>query len=66
MRHWISALALGLSASAVQAASLDQPQARALAQEAYVFAYATGEHLKVPSAIAGWCWKCGSNRGATH
>ena len=52
MRHWISALALGLSASAVQAASLDQPQARALAQEAYVFAYATGEHLKVLSAIA--------------
>ena len=52
MRHWITALALGISASAAQAASLDQQQARALAQEAYVFAYATGEHNKVLSAIA--------------
>ncbi|WP_339544493.1 DUF1254 domain-containing protein [Pseudomonas sp. RA_35y_Pfl2_P32] len=52
MRHWITALTLGICASTAHAASLDQPQARALAQEAYVFAYATGEHLKVLSAIA--------------
>jgi hypothetical protein len=52
MRHWISALALGASLGTVHAATLDQSQARALAQEAYVFAYATVEHDKVLSAIA--------------
>lgn len=52
MRHWITALALGISASAAQAANLDPQQARAMAQEAYVFAYATAEHNKVLSAIA--------------
>ena len=52
MRHWISALALGASLGTVHAATLDQPQAKALAQEAYVFAFATVEHDKVLSAIA--------------
>ena len=52
MRYWISALALGASLGTVHAATLDQPQAKALAQEAYVFAYATVEHDKVLSAIA--------------
>ena len=52
MRHWISALALGASLGTVHAETLDQPQAKALAQEAYVFAYATVEHDKVLTAIA--------------
>ena len=52
MRYWISALALGASLGTVHATPLDQPQAKALAQEAYVFAYATAEHDKVLSAIA--------------
>ena len=52
MRYWISALALGASLGTVHAATLDQSQAKALAQEAYVFAYATVEHDKVLSAIA--------------
>ncbi|WPN49290.1 DUF1254 domain-containing protein [Pseudomonas sp. P8_241] len=52
MRHWISALALGASLGTVHAGTLDQPQAKALAQEAYVFAYATAEHDKVLTAIA--------------
>ncbi|MGJ7517615.1 DUF1254 domain-containing protein [Pseudomonas baetica] len=52
MRNWISALTLGVSLGSAHAATLDQPQARALAQEAYVFAYATVEHDKVLSAIA--------------
>lgn len=52
MRNWISALALGASLGSVHAATLDQQQAKALAQEAYVFAYATAEHDKVLSAIA--------------
>ena len=52
MRHWISALALGASLGSVHAATLDQPQAKALAQEAYVFAFATVEHDKVLDAIA--------------
>ncbi|WP_448108411.1 DUF1254 domain-containing protein [Pseudomonas azerbaijanoccidentalis] len=52
MRYWISALALGASLGSVHAATLDQEQAKALAQEAYVFAYATVEHDKVLSAIA--------------
>ncbi|MHC8394195.1 DUF1254 domain-containing protein [Pseudomonas sp. LB3P93] len=52
MRYWISALAMGASLGSVHAATLDQAQARALAQEAYVFAYATVEHDKVLTAIA--------------
>ncbi|MGF6207811.1 DUF1254 domain-containing protein [Pseudomonas frederiksbergensis] len=52
MRYWISALALGASLGTVHAATLDQPQAKMLAQEAYVFAYATVEHDKVLTAIA--------------
>lgn len=52
MRYWISAFALGASLGTAHAATLDQPQAKALAQEAYVFAYATVEHDKVLSAIA--------------
>ncbi|KJZ40381.1 DUF1254 domain-containing protein [Pseudomonas fluorescens] len=52
MRYWISALALGASLGSAHATTLDQPQAKALAQEAYVFAYATVEHDKVLSAIA--------------
>jgi hypothetical protein len=52
VRYWISALALGASLGNVHAATLDQPQAKALAQEAYVFAYATVEHDKVLTAIA--------------
>jgi hypothetical protein len=52
MRYWISALALGASLGTVHAATPDQQQAKALAQEAYVFAYATVEHDKVLSAIA--------------
>lgn len=52
MRYWISALALGASLGTAHAATVDQSQARALAQEAYVFAYATVEHDKVLSAIA--------------
>jgi len=51
MRHWISALALGTSLGTVHAADLDANQAKALAQEAYVFAYATVEHDKVLTAI---------------
>ncbi|HEX4550932.1 DUF1254 domain-containing protein [Pseudomonas sp.] len=51
MRHWICALALGTSLGTVQAADLDATQAKALAQEAYVFAYATVEHDKVLTAI---------------
>nr|WP_178132146.1 DUF1254 domain-containing protein [Pseudomonas sp. C2B4] len=45
-------MTLGVSLGSAHAATLDQPQARALAQEAYVFAYATVEHDKVLSAIA--------------
>ena len=52
MRHWMTALGLGMSIDAVQAAPLNQQQARAIAQEAYVFAYATAEHNKVLNAIA--------------
>lgn len=52
MRYWISALALGVSLGSVHAATLDSPKAKALAQEAYVFAYATVEHDKVLTAIA--------------
>ena len=52
MRYWISAMALGASLGTVHAATLDQPHAKALAQEAYVFAYATVEHDKVLTAIA--------------
>jgi hypothetical protein len=52
VRYWISALALGVSLGTVHAATLDSPQAKALAQEAYVFAYATVEHDKVLTAIA--------------
>lgn len=52
MRYWISALALGASLGSVHASPLDLPQAKALAQEAYVFAYATAEHNKVLTAIA--------------
>ncbi|MGE8186488.1 DUF1254 domain-containing protein [Pseudomonas sp. NPDC086278] len=52
MRYWISAFALGASLGTAHAATLDQPQTKALAQEAYVFAYATVEHDKVLSAIA--------------
>lgn len=52
MRYWISALVLGASLGSVHAQPLDQSQARALAQEAYVFAYATVEHNKVLNAIA--------------
>jgi len=52
VRYWISALALGASLGSAHAATLDQQQAKALAQEAYVFAYATVEHDKVLSAIA--------------
>jgi hypothetical protein len=52
MRHWISAIALGVSLGTVHAADLDPTQAKALAQEAYVFAYATVEHDKVLTAIA--------------
>lgn len=51
MRHWISALTLGISLGTVHAADLDATQAKALAQEAYVFAYATAEHDKVLTAI---------------
>lgn len=51
MRHWIAPLVLSLGVVSAQAASLDQQQAKALAQEAYVFAYATGEHNKLLSAI---------------
>ncbi|MGL6245592.1 DUF1254 domain-containing protein [Pseudomonas sp.] len=52
MRYWISALALGASLGTVHAATLDSTQAKALAQEAYVFAFATVEHDKVLTAIA--------------
>ncbi|KPH01726.1 hypothetical protein AEQ67_05565 [Pseudomonas sp. RIT-PI-q] len=52
MRYWISALALGASLGTVHAATLDPSEAKALAQEAYVFAYATAEHDKVLTAIA--------------
>ncbi|VVP91660.1 hypothetical protein PS918_03294 [Pseudomonas fluorescens] len=52
MRNLISALTLGMSLGSAHAATLDQPQAKALAQEAYVFAYATVEHDKVLGAIA--------------
>lgn len=52
MRNWISALALGASLGSAHATTLDQPQAKALAQQAYVFAYATVEHDKVLGAIA--------------
>lgn len=52
MRYWISALTLGASLGTVHAAAIDPPQAKALAQEAYVFAYATVEHDKVLTAIA--------------
>jgi hypothetical protein len=52
VRHWISALALGASLGTVHATTLDQSQAKALAQEAYVVAFATVEHDKVLSAIA--------------
>jgi hypothetical protein len=51
MRHWICALAVGASLGTVHAADLDVSQAKALAQEAYVFAYATVEHDKVLTAI---------------
>ena len=51
MRHWICALTVGASLGSVHAADLDATQARALAQEAYVFAYATVEHDKVLTAI---------------
>lgn len=51
MRYWIIALALGLSLPAAQA-DIDNYQARTLAQEAYVFAYASAEHNKVLNAIA--------------
>ncbi|MFJ5283366.1 DUF1254 domain-containing protein [Pseudomonas sp. NPDC088429] len=51
MRHWICALAVGASLGNVHAADLDVSQAKALAQEAYVFAYATVEHDKVLTAI---------------
>ncbi|MHC8314714.1 DUF1254 domain-containing protein [Pseudomonas sp. LB3P31] len=52
MRYWISALTLGTSLGCAHAATLDQTQARQLAQEAYVFAYATVEHDKLLTAIA--------------
>lgn len=52
MRHWIFALALGSSLGTAHAADLDAAQAKALAQEAYVFAYATAEHNKILSAIS--------------
>jgi hypothetical protein len=51
MRHWICAFAVGASLGTVHAADLDPSQAKALAQEAYVFAYATVEHDKVLTAI---------------
>nr|WP_314526525.1 DUF1254 domain-containing protein [uncultured Pseudomonas sp.] len=52
MRYWIAALTLGASLGNAHATTLDQAQARQLAQEAYVFAYATAEHDKVLTAIA--------------
>ncbi|MFY0732487.1 DUF1254 domain-containing protein [Pseudomonas sp. NFX15] len=52
MRNWISALALGTTLGTAHAAPLDPQQAKAMAQEAYVFAFATAEHDKVLSAIA--------------
>lgn len=52
MRHWIAPCVLSLGVVSAQATSLDQQQAKALAQEAYVFAYATGEHNKLLSAIS--------------
>ncbi|KII33676.1 hypothetical protein NL64_09230 [Pseudomonas fluorescens] len=51
MRHCITALVVGVSINTVHAANLDQQQAKALAQEAYVFAYATAEHNKVLNAF---------------
>lgn len=52
MRYWITALAIGVSISSAHAATLDQQQAKALAQEAYVFAFATVEHSKVLNAFS--------------
>lgn len=52
MRNWLSTLIQGISLGSAHAATLDPSQAKALAQEAYVFAYATVEHDKVLSAIA--------------
>lgn len=52
MRYWITAFGLGISLATAQAVALDQQQASALAQQAYVFAYATAEHNKVLNAIA--------------
>ncbi|MNF29241.1 hypothetical protein D3C84_99390 [compost metagenome] len=52
MRYWMTAFGLGISLATDQAAALDQQQAGALAQQAYVFAYATAEHNKVLEAIA--------------
>lgn len=51
MRLWLSALGLCLALPSAQAATTPD-QARQLAEEAYLFAYATAEHAKLLDAVA--------------
>ncbi len=50
--RWIALLGLAMITSPAAQAALSTDEARRLAEEAYVFAYATAEHNKVLNAIA--------------
>ncbi|RJG11083.1 DUF1254 domain-containing protein [Pseudomonas cavernicola] len=52
MRHWLTALSLCLPLATAHAGMPSPAAAQQLAEEAYVFAYATAEHNKVLNAIA--------------
>jgi hypothetical protein len=52
MRPWIALLGLALATASAAQAAPSADEARRLAEEAYVFAYATAEHNKVLNAIA--------------
>ncbi|MCY1369932.1 hypothetical protein D9M69_569970 [compost metagenome] len=52
MRPWIALLGLALVTASAARAAPSADEARRLAEEAYVFAYATAEHNKVLNAIA--------------